>query len=193
MKNLAKKDGNVHEEHHENGNGVSAGLSDTGEAGIIPSDAENYEFESDREYEHLGNGALEVSYIEEPSETTDEASAHDHEEAIYSPVDQEHVEKPEELVRSHSPESIGPASDLQTEDDSAPESPHEVSVVATNDGKLEQGQAKDDIADIVGLLESTSFTSKHILQGSDESVTIDLPTPGSDKEVQRVGEIPDED
>jgi len=97
------------------------------------------------------------------------------------------VEEPEEHVRSHSPESVGPAPDLRPEDDAAPEPLRGVGVGAAGDGE------KDDIADIVGLLESTSFTSKHILQGHDEGAANGSRTPGSDKERLRIGEIPDED
>jgi len=71
------------------------------------------------------------------------------------------------------------------------EPPHEGSLDAPEEPKQEW--AKDDIADMVGLLESTSFTSKHILQGSDESVANGSHTPYLEKERQRIGEIPDEE
>ena len=193
MKNSAKKNGELHDQHYENGNGVGAGVLAAGGAPypeIVP-DAESHEYESDLEHQYLGNGSLEASYTEEPSETTDEASARDHEEAALSPVDQ--AEKPEELIGSHSPELFEPVSDPHAEGGVIPDPSHEVSVDAADDEEPKQGQAKDDIADIVGLLESTSFTSKHILQGSDESVATNSHTPGSDKERQRIGEIPDEE
>ena len=157
-------------------------------------DAENHEPESDREAEHLGNGSLEASYIEDPLDTsTDDVSSHEHDEVIHCPADQEHVETPQDLVRSRSPESVDP---VYAEGDAAIELPHEVTVDVVEDEEQKQEEVKDDIADIVGLLESTSFTSKHILQGSDEGVVNDpqIPhTPGSDKERQRIGEIPDEE
>ena len=184
MKNSPRKDGDVEEGHHENGNEADVGLLASGDAlhhEIVPSDAGNHEHESDPEYEHLENCSLEVGYTEEPSETTDGISVHDH------------YKEPEELPRSHSPESIDPASDLSIEGDAGPEPLHEVSGDAVDDEELKQGREKDDIADIVGLLESTSFTSKHILQGSDEGAVNDSLTPGLDKERQRIGEIPDEE
>jgi len=139
----------------------------------VLSDAETHEPESDCEHGHLGNGSLETSYTEELPESTEEASLH------YQ-ADQEHGEEPEDLVRSHSLESV--------EDDAVPEHPHG----AAGSEEPEQEQAKDEIADIVGLLESTSFSSKHILQGSEEGVVVsDSRTPGSDNE-RRIGEIPDE-
>ena len=146
----------------------------------MTSDTETHEQESDYEYGHLGNGSLEESYTEEPTETTEEVSLHDYEEAIHSQTDQVHVEEPEELVRPHSPEFLD-----HTEGDVLPR--------AASSEEREQEQAKDDIADIVGLLESTSFSSKHILQGSDEGVTPDSRTPGSDTERRGIGEIPDEE
>jgi hypothetical protein len=187
-RNPTRKDCAIHE-HHGNGNGVGVGLLVTGETlhpETVLSDSESHE--------HEGLGSPEVSYIEEPPETTDEASVYDHEEAAHSPVDQEHVEEPEELFRSHSPESVDPASDLHhAEDDVTSEPLYEVGVDTAEDGESEQERMKDDIADIVGLLESTSFTSKNILQGPDEGVVNDLRIPGSDKERLRIGEIPDEE
>jgi len=183
----AKKDGGALGEHHGNGNGVEAGLLATAEAlhlEAVLSDTETHEQESDYEHGHLENGSLEASYTEEPQETTEEASLHDHEDVIHSPPDQEHVEEPEELVRSHSPGSTD-----HTEDDAVPELPHD----AAGSEESEQEQGKDEIADIVGLLESTSFTSKHILQGSNEGVATDSRTPGSDTERRGIGEIPDEE
>lgn len=168
----------------------------TGEAlypEIEPSDAETHEHGSDLEHEHLGNDPLEVGCTDEPSETADEVGTHDREEVAHSSSDRDHVEGPEELVRSHSPESADPVSDPHVEDNATPEPPHEVHVDAAEDEELKQDGVKDDIADIVGLLESTSFTSKHILQGSDEGVVNGSHIPGSDKERQRIGEIPDEE
>ena len=172
MKSSVKKDGGVLGEHHGNGNGVEPGLLVTGEAlHLETSDAETHEHGSDCEHEHLGNSSLETSYVEESLETTEEASLE------VTPTGQEHVEEPEEIVRPHSPEFID-----RTEEGAA------------SGEELEQGQAKDvEIADIVGLLESTSFTSKHILQGSDGSVTSESRTPGSDNERRGIGEIPDEE
>ncbi|KAF9649235.1 hypothetical protein BDM02DRAFT_1931491 [Thelephora ganbajun] len=195
-KNSTKKNGDIHEEHPESESGVGVGLSATGEIlhpEIEPSDTEDHEHGSDREHEYLGNGSPEVSYTDEHSGTTDEAGGTQDHKVVQSFVDQDHVEEPEELVRSRSPESDDPASDLHAEDDVTPELPHEVSVCAAEDEELKQERTKDDIADIVGLLESTSFTSKHILQGSEEGVASNPHTPGSDKERQRIGEIPDEE
>ena len=178
MKDSVKKGGDV----HGNGNGVGAGLIATEEAlypETIPSDAETNEGESDHEHEHLGNGSLEVSYT---SETTDEAGAHDHEEVAHSPVDQE-------PARSHSPESVDPASDLRVEGGTASESSRRVTMDAAEDEEPKR-RIKDDMAAIVGLLETTSFTSKHILQDPEAVVAISPRTPGSDK---RIGEIPDEE
>ena len=186
------KDGDVHQGHHENGNGVEA-AEEALHPEIEQLDTENHEHGSDREDEHLGNGSLEVSYVEEPLDTADDASVHDHEEVVHCPVDQDHVEAPRDPVRSRSPESVDPASVLHDEDDATLEPPHEVSVDAVEDEEPKQEGAKDDIADIVGLLESTSFNSKHILQGPDEGVAINSHTPSSDKERQRIGEIPDEE
>ena len=186
-----REDGDIHQGHHENGNGVGA-AEETLHPEIEQLDTENHEHESDREEEHLGNGSLEVSYIEEPLDTTDDASVHDH-EVVHCPVDQVNVETPQDLVSSHSPESVDPASVSHAEDDAASEPPHEANLDAVEDEEPKQEGVKDDIADIVGLLESTSFTSKHILQESDEGVTNDSHTPGSDKERQRIGEIPDEE
>lgn len=171
-----KKDDKVHAEHHENGNGVGEGLLATRQVlhpESVPSDAESHEPESDHEHEQLRNGSLE------PGEPGDEVSLYDHEV-----VNQGHVEEPE-LVGSHSPEPVDP--DHHAEGAATPEVSYEDSTHVAGD----EGQAKDEIADIVGLLESTSFTSKHILQGSDEGVVNDLGAPVSDKE--RVGEIPDEE
>jgi len=177
-----------HEGCHENGNGVGVGVLATGETlhpETEPSDAENHEHGSDLEHEHLGNGSLEVGYTDEPSETT--------EKVAHSPSDRDHVEEPEELVRSHTPESADPDSDPRVEGNITPEPLHEVCADVAEDEKPKQDGVKDDIADIVGLLESTSFTSKHILQGSDEGVVNGSRTPCSDKERQRIGEIPDEE
>lgn len=182
------EDDDVHQGHYENGNGLEA-AEGTLHPVFEPLDVENHEHESDREDEHLGNGSLEASHTSESLETTDGASARDQEEAIYSPVNQDQVETPEDAARS--PEPVDPASDLHA-DYANPEPPYKVSAIATEDEEPKQ-VAKDDIADIVGLLESTSFTSKHILQGPDEGVANSLPTPGSDKERQRIGEIPDEE
>ena len=188
----ARKDDDVCHGHHENGNGVEA-AEETLHPEIDQLDAKNHEPESDREAEHLGNGSLEVSYIEEPLDASaDDVSLHDHEEVIHCPADQEHVETPQDLIRSPPPESVDPVPVLRAEDDAAIELPHEVSIDVVED-EQKQEQVKDDIADIVGLLESTSFTSKHILQGSDEGVVNDPLTPVSDKERQRIGEIPDEE
>jgi hypothetical protein len=187
-----KNDNDTHGGTHENGNGFEKGLlaaEETTHPEIEPMGAENHHPESDREHEHLGNGSLEVSYTEEPSDFVDESLVHDCETALAS-VDQSHVEEPEDSVRS---ESGGPASDVQVEADAASEPPHEDSVDIVKESK--QKWAKDDIADVVGLLESTSFTSKHILQGSDGSVINDSHASGSEKEKerQRIGEIPDEE
>jgi len=174
VKDSVKKGGDV----LGNGNGAGAGLIATEEAlypETIPPDAETNEGESDHEHEHLGNGSLEVSYT---SETTDEAGAHDLEEVAHFPIDQE-------PARSHSSESVDPASDLRVED----ESPHKVTVDAAEDEEPKR-RIKDDMAAIVGLLETTSFTSKHILQDPEAVVAISPRTPGSDK---RIGEIPDEE
>ena len=177
MKSSAKGSDGALGEHHRNG--VEAGLLAAGEAQhpeSVLSDAETHEPESDCEHGHLGNGSLETSYTEELPET-EEASLH------YQ-ADQEHVEEPEELTRSHSPESVD-----RIEDDDVPEHPHD----AGGSEELEQGRAKDEIADIVGLLESTSFSSKRVLQGSDEGVVAnDSRTSGSDNERRGIGEIPDE-
>lgn len=189
----ASKYGNVRQGQHENGNGVEA-AEETLHPEIDQLDAENHEPGSDREAEHLGNGSLEVSYIEEPLDaSTDDVGLHDHEEVVHCPTDQEHVETPQDLIRSPPPESVDPVPVLRAEDDAAIELPHEVSVDVVEDEEQKQEEVKDDIADIVGLLESTSFTSKHILQGSDEGVVTDLHSPGPDKERQRIGEIPDEE
>lgn len=171
-----RKDDNAHQGHHENGNGVAEEIL---HPAIDLLDAENHEHGSDPEGEHLENGSLEASYTEEPLETSDGASAHGHEEA-----DEEQVETPGDLVRSPSPEPVGPTPGLHVEDDATSESLHEVNVDTAEDAEPNQEGVKDDIADIVGLLESTSFTSKHILQGSDEAVAIESHTPG---------EIPDEE
>jgi hypothetical protein len=191
-KDPARKDGDVHRGHHANGNGV-----EFAEEALHPEigqlDAGVHEHESDREDEHLGNGSLEVRYIEESLDTADDASVHDHEEVVHSPVDREHAETPRDLVRSRSPELIDPASVLHAEDDATPEPPHEVGVDTVEGEESRQEGMKDEIADIVGLLESTSFTSKHILQGSDEGVSNGSHTSGSDKERLRIGEIPDEE
>ena len=191
-KDSARKDGDVHQGHHENGNGVGA-AEEILHPEIQQLNEESYAHESDREDEYMGNGSFEVSYVEEPLDTRDDASVHDHKEIIHCPVHQEHAETPRDLVRSRSPEFIEPALVLHAEDDVAPGPPHEVSADAVEDEEPKQEEVKDDIADIVGLLETTSFTSKHILQGSDESVVNDPHTPGSDKERQRIGEIPDEE
>ena len=189
IKTSNKKDGDPHENGNENGLGEA--LSTTGETlhpETEPSDAGNNDLESDCGHEHFGNGSFEASYTEEPSGTTDGTSGHDHEEAVDSSVDRDFVEEPEELVRSHSPESGDPPSNLHADDGASPELPHEgASLDAPEQSKQEL--VRDDIADMVGLLESTSFTSKHIYQGSDEAVANDLHT----KERQGIGEIPDEE
>lgn len=179
------KDAVMNDACGENGNGFGTELSTTVETQqpeIEPSDAENHEPHSDREHEHLGNGSLEASYTEETSE---QLSVHDHEEVVTPSVHQNFVEEPEELVRSHSPASGSPASDLHSE------SSHEGGMHVPEEP--EQGSANDDIADMVGLLESTSFNSKHILRGSEEGVANDSHSPGSEKDRQRIGEIPDEE
>ena len=174
MKSSARGDGGALEELHRNG--VGAGLLAAGEAlhpESVLSDAETHEPESDCEHGYLGNGSLETSYTEELPE----------EASLSFQADQEHVKEPEELVNSHSPKSVD-----RVEDDDVPEHPRDAA------GSEEQEQAKDEIADIVGLLESTSFSSKHILQGSDEGVIVsESRTPGSDNERRGIGEIPDED
>lgn len=173
----AQKDG----ESRENGNGLEAGLLTTEEtphSETKPSGAENHESEPEVWHEHFGNGSLEASYTEEPSEDLDEPHAYGHDGLAHSSVDQDHVEEPEELVRSHSPESADPALDLHAVDGAEGSTPE---------------SANDDIAGMVGLLESTSFTSKHILHGSDEGVANAPLTPSSEKERQKIGEIPDEE
>lgn len=167
MKTSAKGDGGALGE--QNGNGLAAGEALNLES--VLSDTETHEPGSDCEHGHLGNGSLENSYTEELLE----------EASLSYQADQEHVEEPEELARSRSPESVDHA-----EDDSVPDHSHDAA------GSEDQEQAKDEIADIVGLLESTSFSSKHIL--SDEGVaTSESRTPGSDNERRGIGEIPDED
>ena len=178
-----KGDSDVFQGHHENGNGVAEEIL---HSAIDPLDAEDHEHESDPEDEHLGNGSLETGYTE-PLEATDSASAHDNE------VDQKQVESPADLIRSHSPEPVHSTPGLHAEGGATSESLHKVNVDSAEDAEPKQEDVKDEIADIVGLLESTSFTSKHILQGSDEGVANGPHTPGSDKERQRIGEIPDEE
>lgn len=181
-KDSASKDGDVHQEHHENGNGVEV-VEETSHPEIGPFDAESHEDE------YLGNGSLDASYTEESLDTMDDASAHDHEEVVYSPVDQSQEGTPEDLVRSF--ESVDPtASILHAEDNATSETLDEVGADTVEPN---QEGVKDYIADMVGLLESTSFTSKHILQGPDEGISSDLHPLGSDKERQRIGEIPDEE
>jgi len=188
-----RKDGDVRQGHHENGNGVEA-AEETLRPEIDQLDVENHEPKSDRKAEHLGNGSLEVSYIEEPLDaSTDDVSLHDHKQVIHCPTDQEHVETLQDPIRSPPPETVDPVPVLRAEDDTAIELPHEVSVDVVEDEEQKQEEVKDDIVDIVGLLESTRFTSKHILQGSDEGVVTDLHSLGPDKERQRIGEIPDEE
>lgn len=177
----------IDQEHHENGNGLGA-IEGTLHPETELLGVENHERESDPEDEHLGNGSLEASHTEESLETTD-VVVRDH-EVLYSPADQGQAETPEDVVCSRSPEPVDPASDLHTEEDATHEPLHEVSA---KDEESKQEGAKDDIAVIVGLLESTSFTSKHILQGPDEAATNDLLTPISDKDRLRIGEIPDEE
>jgi len=70
---------------------------------------------------------------------------------------------------------------------SSSEPPHEGNLDAPEE--LKQEWVKDDIADIVGLLESTSFTSTHILEG----VANRSQDSFLEKERQRIGEIPDEE
>ena len=190
MKNSSEKGGDAQRERHENGNGPQDWLPTTGEAPhpeTVPSDTPNHDLESDCGHEHFGNGSFEASYSEEPSESADGTSRHDHEEAVHSSVDRDFVEEPEDLVRSHSPESGDPPSDLHADDSATFEPPHEGSPDAPEELKREW--VKDDIADIVGLLESTSYTSKRILQDSDEGMT----SESSEKERLRIGEIPDEE
>jgi hypothetical protein len=121
----------------------------------------------------------------------DGTSGRNHQEAVHSSVDRGFVQEPEELVRPHSPESIPPPSDLHADDGASSEPPHEGSLDAAEEPKQEW--VKDDIADMVGLLESTSFTSKHILHGSDEGAADDSHTSYLEKERLRIGEIPDEE
>lgn len=169
----------MHQEHHENG-------YDAVEVALHP------ETESLGVEDHeLGNDSLEVSYVEDSMEMAEVASAHDHEEVPHSLVSQEWVEAPEDLVGFRSPEPVDPTLTLRDEDDVTPELSHEVSIDTVEEEPKPEG-AKDDIADIVGLLESTSFTSKHILQGH-EGIATNPRTPGLDKEGQRIGEIPDEE
>lgn len=151
------------------------------DGGTLHPETESLGAEDD-EGEHLGNGSLEVSYVEDSMDMADGASAHDL-------VGLDRVGASEDFVRSRSPE---PTLTLHDEDDATPELSLEASIDTIEGGQKLEG-AKDDIADIVGLLESTSFTSKHILQGPDEGIVIDPRTPGSDKEGQRIGEIPDEE
>lgn len=186
-KTSGKRDGDTHRESRENGSVLSEGLSTAGE----PSDAGDHDLESYCEHDHLENGSFEASYTEEPSEVVDGTGGHNHQEAVNPSVDRDFVEEPEELVRSHSPESVHPPSDLHADDDASPEPPYEGSLDVPEEPKQEW--VKDDIADIVGLLESTSFTSKHILHGSDEGVADDSHTPCLEKERHRIGEIPDEE
>lgn len=186
----AHKDVDAHGEGRENGNGLEAGLLITEEIPhpeTKPLGAENHESETDVWHENFGNGSLEASYTEEPSENLDESRDYGHDDLAHSSVDQDHVEEPEELIHSHSPESGDPAPDLHAEGDSTPEG-----VVDGAEGPTQE-PANDDIADMVGLLESTSFTSKHILHGSDEGVANVPLTPSSEKERQKIGEIPDEE
>ena len=188
----ARKDGDVRQGHHENGNGVEA-AEETLHPEINQLDAENHEPKSDREAEHLGNGSLEVSYIEEPLDaSTDDVSLHDH-EVIHCPTDQEHVETPQDPIRSPLLNPLTPFRYSVLRTTPLSNSPHEVSVDVVEDEEQKQEEVKDDIADIVGLLKSTSFTSKRILQGSDEGVVTDLHSLGPDKERKRIGEIPDEE
>lgn len=180
----AQKDADAHGEGRENGNGLETGLltaEETPHPETKPLGAENHTSETDVWHEHFGNDSLEASYTEEPSENLDESRTYGHDGLAHSPVDQDHVEEPEELIRSHSPESGDPALDLRAE--------------GAVDGAEEPTQelTNDDIAGMVGLLESTSFTSKHILHGSDEGVANAPPTPSSEKERQKIGEIPDEE
>ena len=190
----AQKDVDAHGESHENGNGLEAGLLATEETPHLetkPSGADNSEHEPDGWHEHFGNGSHETSYTEEPSENLDESRAYGHDDLAHSSADQDHVEEPEELIRSHSPESGDPTPDLHVEVDSTSE-PLQEGAMGGAEGPT-QGLANDDIADMVGLLESTSFTSKHILHGPDEGVANAPLTPISEKERQRIGEIPDEE
>lgn len=154
-----------------------------------PSDTGD--LESNCEHHHLGNGSFEASYTEERSEAADETSGHDHDEAIHSSVDRDFVEEPEELVRSNSPESSDPPSHPHADDGATFEPPLEGSLDSPDE--LKQERVKDDIADIVGLLEFTSFTSKRILHESEEGVANDSGTSYLEKERQRIGEIPDEE
>ena len=154
---------------------------------IEPSDAAgNHDLQSDHGHEHFGHGSFEASYTEEPSEAIEEISVQ--EEVVRSSVE---VEEPEELVRSHSPESGDTPLNPHADDGTTSEPPPEGGL--DNLEELKQELVNDDIADIVGLLESTSFTSKRILQESDEGVASDSYTSHSEKERQRIGEIPDED
>lgn len=164
----------MHQEHHENGHEVV-------EVALV----------EDHGDEHSGNGSLEVSYIEDSMDMAEGASVHDHDEVAHSLISQEWVTAPEDLVGSRSPEPIDPTLTLLDEEDVTPELSHEVSIDTVEEEPKLEG-AKDDIADIVGLLESTSFSSKHILRGH-EGIDANPRTPSLDKEGQRIGEIPDEE
>lgn len=180
----AQKDVDTRGESREDGNGLEAEpltTEETTHLETIHSGAEGHNPGLGVLHDHFGNGSFEASYTEEPSENLDESHAYDHDGPAHSSVDQDHVEEPEEPIRSYSPESGNPTPDL-----------HPGGVVDGAEG-LTRGPANDDIADMVGLLESTSFTSKHILQGSNEGVANPPLTPVSEKERQRIGEIPDEE
>ena len=184
-----KEDGYAHEERHENGNGLEAGVPTDEEVSIPevePLGGDHHEPESDCQHEHFENGSLEVSYTEEPSETVDESRTYD----LRVVARQHYVEDLEAFVHSHSPEPGDLTLGLTVEDDATSEPTHESST-DTNRGP-NQGSPNNDIADMVGLLESTSFSSKHILQGSDDSVASDSHVSVPEKECHKIGEIPDE-
>ncbi|KAF9778940.1 hypothetical protein BJ322DRAFT_1113816 [Thelephora terrestris] len=188
-KNSMKEDGEAHEESHENGNGLVAEVPIDQEAlhhDVELSDAEPHHPGPDCQHEHFANGSLEVSWTEEPSEIVNEIRVHNPGGVAH----QHYVEDLQEFVHSHSSESGDATSDLHVEDDPVSEPAHERSLDA--DQGTEQELANDDIAHMVGLLETTSFSSKHILQGSDESVASNSHIPGLEKECQKIGEIPDE-
>ena len=115
-----KKDGDAHEEGHENGNGEGLLTAEEGSY-IDPSDAEDHDHESECEHENFGNGSLEPSYVDESSGIVDEAGAHDYEGASSFSVDQSYIEEPEPLFQTRSPEPGDSASDLRAGDDSISE------------------------------------------------------------------------
>jgi len=184
-----KEDGDAREESHENGNGLKMGMPTDEEVSlpeVEPLDGEHHEPEPDCQHEHFENGSLEVSYIEEPSETVDESRTFD----LGEVARQHYVEDLEAFVHSHSPEPGDLTSYLPVQGAATSEPAHD-SNTDTNGGP-NQGSPDDDIADMVGLLESTSFSSKHIFQGSDDSVASDSHVSVLEKEPHKIGEIPDE-